>query len=240
MKTLNWIILGASSPIAKAFARVVASQSHSMILVGRTTEDLQITSNDIKIRYGISCTPLTLDLAKVKSLDTLFSYLQKTPGKSGIFIAHTISYQNDELEKSRIRNLLNTNVNTTIELIHRFVFEFERSESLIYLSSVAGDRGRGNNSLYGGSKKIVETYLDGLKVTQKKVSIHSPRLGFIDTPQTFGKAGVFLARSPKQCAQFCLSLLNKKCYRRYYPWFWRYIMLVIKLIPEKLFNRLKL
>ncbi len=239
MNKINWLVLGASSAIAKAFMEQAAPDTRCFILVGRDPEDLAVTSNHLQLRYGVSCEVITLDLNQAKDLETIKQRLIEHHHHLGLFIAHTSQYQNQSLTQENISRTIMVNIHATCQIINYFVQFTEKPEAIIYLSSVAGDRGRYKNSLYGASKKSVEIYLEGLKPVLPKLYILCLRLGFIDTPATYGQPGIFLAKTPKQCAHYCYQAYRKKQNRLYFPWFWRYIMLVIKMIPDKLYKQLK-
>jgi hypothetical protein len=236
----DWIILGASSSIAKAFMKKVAHKVHHLILVGRDKVDLEHSAQDLKIRYHIRVDVIQADLSLEKDINDICFLIENSNAKLSLFIAHSAGFQNKDLNQAHIQSLINTNIQSTIQLIHHFIYHAKKPQSLIYLSSVAGDRGRSANSLYGASKKAIEVYLEGLKTSIKHIDIFAIRLGFIDTPQTYGKKGVFLAKSPEKCATFLDKIQVKRLNRQYYPWFWRYIMLIIKAIPKKIFNRLSI
>lgn len=240
MKKNTWIILGASSAIAKAFIETAAIDTRHFILVGRDLEDLKITAAHIALKYGVACSALTIDLQDKNCLTLISKQIQSTPHKLSLFIAHTLMLDNDDLDPDKISQSIQTNITISCQIIYQFVTLAKKPNAIIYLSSVAGDRGRHSNSLYGATKKTVEIYLDGLKVSHPKLYILSIRLGFIDTRSTYGKAGIFLSQSPTKCAQFCYKLMSQKKNKRYFPWFWRYIMTIIKLIPEFIFKKLKL
>ncbi len=120
----------------------------------------------------------------------------------------------------------------------------EKSENafIIGLSSVAADRGRASNYVYGAAKAGFSTFLQGLRNTlfTKGIAVLNVKPGFVDTRMTFGKKGLFLVASPSSVAKKILKALAKGKDEIYVPWFWRYIMGIIKAIPEKLFKRLKI
>lgn len=234
----DWIILGASSPISKAFAKCIATSAHHLILVGRDKKDLEQTAQDLRIRYHIRADVIAADLSYEKDISDICFLIENSQANLSLFIAQSAGFQNKSLDKEKINTLIKTNIQATTQIIHHFIYHAKKPQDLIFLSSVAGDRGRGLNSLYGASKKAIEVYLEGLRTTVKDVGIYSVRLGFIDTAQTYGKPGVFLARSPDKTAHFLYKMIKKGSHIKYYPKFWRYIMLVIKAIPDKLFNRL--
>lgn len=240
MSKTNWLILGASSPIAKEFINSAAPNCYHFILVGRSQDDINHTAADLEIRHNKSSEILILDLQNDKDLLLLKNKIKNFQHNLSIFIAHTLMYDNNELDKDKISQSIQTNIISSCQIIHSFVNYTPKANSIIYLSSVAGDRGRNSNSLYGATKKAVEVYLDGLKISHPKIFIAIIRLGFIDTSATYGKKGVFLAATAKQCAYFCFKTFITKRNKLYFPWFWRYIMLVIKLIPSKIFNKLKI
>lgn len=239
MKT-NWLILGASSPIAKAFIEKAASSSRRFILVGRDSEDLNLTAQHIQIKYHVNCEVIALDLQPPASHKLIADRIQKSRHNLSLFIAHTYMSDNDKLDDIKIEKSIQVNVAATCQVIHAFVTQARSPKSIIYLSSVAGVRGRYANSLYGATKKTVETYLEGIKVAHPNIHIAAVRLGFIDTSSTYGKPGIFLAKTPEQCASFCYQLYSKRKTAKYFPWFWRYIMTTIKLLPDKIYNQLKI
>jgi len=114
--------------------------------------------------------------------------------------------------------------------------------AIVVLSSVAGDRGRPSNYVYGSSKAGLNAYLQGLRarLAPHGVSVTTVKPGFLDTAMTFGLPGMFLVASPEACARACLSYAAKGREIAYFPIFWWLIMAVIKAIPERVFKKLKL
>lgn len=240
MHKSNWIIVGASSPIAKAFMSVAIKSTRQFLLIGRDHDDLRLTARNLMIRYNVPSKVISADLSLTDKFNELITAITSLPGETNIFLAHTLMVSNDELNSHLINKTIAVNINATSQLIHAFINQCQQPKTILYLSSVAGERGRAGNSFYGASKKAIDIYLDGIKVSNPNLKIISLRLGFIDTKLTYGRSGVFLAKSPEACAKFCYKLFQKKINRKYYPFFWRYIMLIIKCIPEKLFKHLKI
>jgi short-subunit dehydrogenase len=114
--------------------------------------------------------------------------------------------------------------------------------AVVVLSSVAGDRGRPSNFVYGSAKAGLNVYLQGLRarLSHRGVSVTTIKAGFMDTAMTYGLPGMFLVASPEAAARACLIAADKKRNVLYFPLFWWVIMAVIKAIPEALFKRLKL
>ncbi|MBM3278026.1 MAG: SDR family NAD(P)-dependent oxidoreductase, partial [Candidatus Handelsmanbacteria bacterium] len=113
---------------------------------------------------------------------------------------------------------------------------------LIGISSVAGDRGRQSNYAYGAAKGGLSLFLQGLRNRLASTPVHvlTVKPGFVDTPMTRGLEGLFLVASPEKVASDVLRAYKKRKDILYTPWFWRYIMFIIKNIPEGIFKRLKL
>lgn len=238
MTTRTWLIIGATSIIAENFAHIAAQNGYNLFLVGRDKEQLEVLTQDIIVRYQIACKAITLDLIQSDQISTLMSQL---PIEVDLFLAHSDFTLNEELHENSIHHLININVLSTALLIDSYLKRDQKHYHLIYLSSVAACRGRAKNSLYGGTKRAIELYLEGLQ--QKALAnchISIARLGFIDTKQTYGLEGIFYAAPPKKCAQACWKMLykNKRCF--YYPKFWQMIMAIICYLPFGIYKKLKM
>jgi len=107
---------------------------------------------------------------------------------------------------------------------------------------VAGDRGRQSNYVYGAAKGALTLYLQGLRnrLQTAGVRVVCVKPGFVDTAMTFGMPGLFLVASPEHVGERIARAVEGKTDVLYVPWFWRYIMLIIRAIPEAVFKRMKL
>jgi decaprenylphospho-beta-D-erythro-pentofuranosid-2-ulose 2-reductase len=121
-------------------------------------------------------------------------------------------------------------------------FELKKSGFIIGIASVAGDRGRQSNYVYGAAKGALALYLQGLRnrLYVSGVQVITIKPGFVDTAMTYGLPGLFLVASPQYIGERIVNSLEKPADVVYLPWFWRYIMLIIKCIPEPVFKRMKL
>ena len=113
---------------------------------------------------------------------------------------------------------------------------------IIALSSVAGDRGRQSNYIYGSAKGGLSVFLQGLRnrLFHSGVRVITIKLGFVDTAMTFGLPNLFLVASPQEVGKKIVKAVNRGRNVVYIPWFWRLIMGIICSIPECVFKRLKL
>ncbi len=237
MKKRTWVIIGATSIIAEAFARLAAQQGHPLILVGRHHAQLEVIAADITWRFHVPCDVITADFSN--DIDQFLKILGHCKNID-LFIAHSDLKENRETSRDTIPELVNTNITNTIQLIHAYWHKKQTKHQLIFLSSVAAVRGRARNSLYGASKAAVEVYLEGLQQgAMKNKHITIARLGYIDTRNTYGQARIFYASPPKACASACWKALHAQKRLIYHPFFWRYIMTLIAYVPFFMYRRMR-
>lgn len=238
MSQRTWVIVGATSIIAEQFAHIAAVHEHDLLLVGRDKEQLAIISQDIQLRYKVPCRLLTLDFMNLSAhLPALFFNEDK---ECDLFIAQSDFTENADLTSTSINQIIQVNITATVQLIHHYLELKQTQYNLVYLSSVAACRGRAKNSLYGGTKAAIETYLQGLQQSaNKSCHITIARLGFIDTKQTYGLPGVFYAAKPKDCAMACWNSVKIHKRQIYYPGFWFFIITLITHLPFFLYKKIK-
>lgn len=237
MTTRTWIIFGATSIIAEHFAHEAAKSGHALLLVGRDEQQLAVLVKDISIRYQVTCDWALADFASPN--DKLIKILDH-PTEVDLLLAYSDFTDNQHLNKSTIKQLIQINILSTALLIDAYLRRNQSEHHLLYLSSVAACRGRAKNSLYGASKAAIEVYLEGLQqAAADTVCITIARLGFIDTKHTYGVPGVFYAAPPAACARACWQAVLKKKKRIYFPFFWRGIMAVISALPFFIYKKLK-
>ena len=239
------LLIGATSDVAKACAYQYAEQQYDLVLAGRNPDALKLLANDIKIRHNISCECLAVDLMDAnrhaEALNTLPTIPEVTLCFAGYLGDHELAIH-DWAEAERI---IQTNYTGVVSIINLIANRYEQQGkgTIAVLSSVAGERGRQSNYLYGSAKAGLTAYLSGLRnrLAAKGVHVVSVIPGFINTRMTEGlKLPTPLTASPEQVAQSVFRAVKKKKNVVYVLWVWRYIMLIIKLIPEPLFKKLKL
>ena len=245
---MNIFITGATSAIAQAWARVKAQQGAGFYLVGRDAEKLQAVKNDLMARGAREVQLHTADLALPQDYDNLVAQLYAHwPRVDIALFAQGSMPEQRALEKcvSDVRPMFELNAMSYI-LPATLVAERMAqagSGSVLLISSPAGDRGRQSNYFYGASKAAVTVFAGGLRnhVAKSGVQVLTIKPGFVDTPMTaaMDKSGPLWATT-EQIAACIEHGLQKKKDVVYAPWFWQYIMLVIRHIPEKVFKRLSL
>jgi short-subunit dehydrogenase len=239
------LIIGATSAIAEAAARIWAKRGDQLFLVARNQERLNCITNDLKVRGAPKTYGYLMD---VNNFDQHSSMLDKAFGMLGVIdvvlIAHgTLSNQTD-CEQSIHLTLreINTNALSVIALLTHFAnrFEVQGSGTICVISSVAGDRGRANNYVYGAAKAMVTTFASGLRQRLYKsgVSVVTIKPGFVDTPMTTEfKKGLLWAK-PGAVASRIVRAIDESKDEVYVPIFWWTIMLIIRVIPTIFFKRL--
>lgn len=241
-----WIIAGATSAIAMRFAHEVAAQDHQIILLGRNREKLVAIQADLQIRYSIIVDYLLFDALTVDEHENIAkncAALAKAPIQ--LYVAFGVMFPGIASDQSMSQSVqtVHSNFTAVVSIIYAFLpfFKHQKEGHIVILGSVAGDRGRASNLVYGAAKAALIPFCEGLRAAllPYSVSVTLMKLGFIDTRLTFGKPGVFLVASPEDCARACLKAAYNKKYEKYFPWFWRWIMLIFKWMPRCVLYRLK-
>jgi short-subunit dehydrogenase len=243
------LIIGATSAIAEATARVFASRGDALFLVARNAEHLRAVVADLNIRGAARADSATLDVTDFAAHEGVLDKAERDLG-GGIdvaLIAHGTLSDQAQCEQSVevMRREFDINALSTLALLTSLAnrMEARRSGTLAVISSVAGDRGRQSNYVYGAAKAAVSTFLGGLRqrLAKSNVGVLTIKPGFVDTPMTADVANKgALWANPDRIAAGIVSAIDRRRNIVYLPWFWRWIMLVIRHIPEPLFKRLKL
>ena len=148
------------------------------------------------------------------------------------------------IDPAEAAKILDTNFSGVVSVLTAFVpyFQEQRAGEIAIISSVAGDRGRQSNYVYGAAKAGLTVFAQGLRnrLYPDGVRVLTVKPGFVDTGMTYGMKGLFLVASPERVARSILRALRRRRNVVYVPWFWRWIMALIRAIPEPLFKRLKL
>lgn len=238
MKKRTWAILGATSIIAERFAHIAAQNGHDLLLIGRQQAPLKTIAADLRLRYHVDCDVIPADFST--PLSTLIHLFEHPRKEMDLFVAHSLILNNDELTQDKLSQMVQVNITSTLQLIHAYWHNKQKEHRLIFLSSVAACRGRAKNSLYGASKAAIEIYLEGLQQAATSTGhITIARLGYIDTRSTHDLPGIFYASPPEVCANACWRAMKKGKRILYHPFFWRFIMGLIKHLPFWLYRKMQ-
>jgi decaprenylphospho-beta-D-erythro-pentofuranosid-2-ulose 2-reductase len=240
------LILGATSAIARATAAAFAAQGFDLYLAGRDADELSRIAADLAIRYRITAYSGLFAAEALDSHGQFFTQVIAEMGEMhGVVLA--LGYLGDQQaarDFSAGAEVILINFTAAASILSHCTsyLEARKQGFIIGISSVAGDRGRQSNYTYGAAKGALSLYLQGLRnrLYASGVRVITVKPGFVDTAMTYGMPGLFLVASPQYIGERIVQALGKSADVIYLPWFWRYIMLIIKSIPETLFKRLKL
>lgn len=241
------LIIGGTSGIAQALASQLAAAGADLYLLGRSEPKLELVAANIKSHHGKDVRTAVANFddfaAHAPAVDQAVSVLG---GLDVVFLCHGSLGDQKACEKDfkLAEAEFRTNCLGAMSFLSHLAnyFEQKRTGQIVAISSVAGDRGRQSNYIYGASKAGLTAYLQGLRnrLHASGVKVLTVKPGFVDTPMTAHLKKGLLMASPDKVARDILRAAEKDCCVLYTPWFWRWIMLIIKCIPEKVFRRLKL
>lgn len=241
------VIIGASSAIAYETAKCFAYDGADLFLVGRSSEKLATIAADLKVRGAKRVETYVLDLCELDRHQEMFEQALALLGELDmLLIAHgTLGDQHkSELSVAETMRELQTNCLSVISLLTISANYFERQQHgcIGVVSSVAGDRGRKSNYVYGTAKGAVTIFLQGLRnrLSSAGVSVVTIKPGYVATPMTAHLKKSLLTASPQSVGRGIYQAMKKGKDVVYLPWFWSPIMLIIKSIPERIFKRLSL
>ena len=241
------LIIGATSAIAQATARLFANAGDALFLVARNADKLTATADDLKMRGASAVHTETHDVLDYGChKDVVEAAVGALDGLDLVLIAHGTLPNQKACEQSfeLTRTEFEINALSTISLLTHLAnyFEGQGCGTIVVISSVAGDRGRQSNYVYGSAKGAVTIFLQGLRNRLHKsgVNVITIKPGFVDTPMTMSFQKGLLWVNPENIAATILGCVNSKTEVSYAPWFWRFIMLLIRMTPEAVFKRTQL
>ena len=241
------LIIGATSAIAEATARQWAAQGQHLYLLGRNEERLKSMCSDQKFRGAGSVHYGVLDVNNFGEHCAMLDVAQAClGGLDVVLIAHGTLGDQKACEQDVNAALLElqTNAISVIALLTHLAnrFEAQKHGSIAVLSSVAGDRGRQSNYVYGTAKGAVTIFLQGLRnrLYKSGVQVLTIKPGFVDTPMTAEIKKGPLWASPDTIASAIVRSIETRRDVVYAPWFWLEIMAIVRMIPEKIFKSMGL
>lgn len=239
------LIIGATSAIAEATARVYAARGASLHLLARNGARLEQIAADLRVR-GASA--VSTDMLEVNDIAAHTAVLDRAWSQMGsvdvVLISHGTLPNQARCEASVDYTLqeFSTNGTSTIALATSIAPRLGRGSTLAVISSVAGDRGRASNYLYGSAKAAVSAFLSGLgqNLRAKGVNVLTVKPGFVDTPMTRDFKKGALWATPGKVAIGLVKAIDRRNAVTYLPGFWWAIMQIIKAVPEAVFRRIRL
>jgi short-subunit dehydrogenase len=245
---MNVVIFGATSAIAQAVARLYAKKGARFFLVARNDERLTTVAADLRARGAAHVDTASANLADLSLHPHLVARAQSALGTlDRVLIAHgTLTNQRTaETSAETMAREIGINFVSAASLLTHIanVMELQRAGSIAVIGSVAGDRGRQSNYVYGSAKAGLGAFVQGLRhrMSRHGVNVTLVKPGFVDTPMTAGLAkGGPLWATPAKVAADIKAAMEGGAAILYTPWFWRWIMLIIRLVPDAIFRRTRL
>ena len=241
------LIFGANSAIAQAVARRFAQHGHIMYLVGRDPVKLAAIAADLRVRTKAEIYTQCADL-DIRELHKglIEDAKQEMAGLDTVLIAHGLLGQQELAQGSvdQTMAIINTNLLSPISILTHVATEFSQSGhgTIAVITSVAGDRGRASNYIYGTAKGALSIFLSGLRnrLAGVNVAVIDLKLGIVDTPMTRDLQKGRLWATPASIAISIEHAIENSRDVAYIPGFWLMIMLIILIIPERIFKHLKI
>lgn len=245
------IVLGALSAVAEAVCRELAADGAKIAMLARNDMRMQSVAQDLRVRGAANVTTHALDLAApADSAATLSTCARELGGVDAVLVFYGVlgSHSVAEADLVEAQRILNVNFNSAASWLLQAANMLEaqgQGGALVAISSVAGDRGRRSNYVYGAAKGALSILIQGL-AHRFGAKPNGPRavvvkLGFVDTPMTADvKKGGPLWATPEGVAPAIVKALDRGGPIIYAPFFWRWIMLAIRVTPQVIFNKVNL
>jgi short-subunit dehydrogenase len=232
--------------MAREAARLLARRGDALFLAGHEPEDLERLASDLRIRWGASVAVGHFDGLEPANHPELFRQALAHLGELDLVLVASgyLGPSPAAIDGEEPGHILAVNFSGLLPMLGLCAAHMERKGAGVILGtgSVAGDRGRQSNFVYGAAKAGFAVWLQGLRnrLHGSGVRVVTFKPGFVDTAMTFGKPGLFLVASPEAAGAAMVRALDGGPDIVYFPVFWRAIMVLVRVIPERVFKGMKL
>lgn len=239
------LIIGAKSDIAMAVAREYAKHGYNIYLAARNVNTLEDFVSDITTRTQSKVKLIELDILDCDDHQSFYEKLEEKPLGVVSAVGYLGNQEKAQSDFSEAKKIIDTNYTGVMNLLNIIANDFEKRRSgfIVGISSVAGDRGRKSNYLYGAAKAAFSTYLSGLRnrLYESQVHVLTVKPGFVATKMTEGMdLPEKLTAQPEEVAEDIYKAQQRGKNIIYTKWMWRWIMLIIRNIPEFLFKKMSI
>lgn len=239
------LLLGATSDMSIALAKEFGAHGYALQLAARNIEHLLPIQSDLKIRYNVDCTIHSFDALNFQSHQSFFDSLSVKPDVT--ICVFGVMYEEDDAwgNWQLTQRMIDTNYTGAVSILNIVAkyYAAQKKGTIVGISSVAGERGRQSKLIYGSAKAAFSAYLAGLRNKLAKDGVHvvSVKPGFVYTKMTEDMPlPKPLTAQPAEVAKVVYNAVEKKKNTVYTKWMWRYIMLIIKNIPEPVFKKMNI
>ncbi len=239
------LIVGATSALAERLAAQYAAAGDALVLAARHEEALEAVAQDLRIRHGAEVETMAFDATDAALVRSCAERVARTgPLDVVVFAAGDNGTPRAAYDADEIARVLAVNFQSIAAFLAVLLptLQRRRGASVALIGSVAGDRGRKTNFVYGSAKAALSAYAQGLRglLHPAGVSVTTVKLGYVDTRMSYGLAPPRLTASPERAARAIRRAIERRRDVVYVPGFWRLVMLAVRVIPERLFKRLTL
>lgn len=239
------LIIGAKSDIAKEVAREYAKNGYNLYLSGRNISEIEDLKNDIKIRSNVDVNLKKFDITDFDSHEQFYNLLDPKPLGVIVVAGYMVEQKICESNWSKTLNTINVNFTGAVSILNIIANDMKKNKNgfIIGVSSVAGDRGRKANYIYGSAKAGFSAYLSGLRnrLNESGVKVLTVKPGFVATKMTAGlDLPPKLTAQPEDVAKDIFNAQKKGKDILYTKGIWRFVMLIIKHIPEFMFKKMSI
>jgi decaprenylphospho-beta-D-erythro-pentofuranosid-2-ulose 2-reductase len=239
------LILGATSDIGIAIAKKFASEKYDVQLAGRNTEQMKPLQSDIQIRYGVQSSVHSFDAEKYETHQSFYNSLPAKPDITVYVVGYMTDNEKAISDWNESFKTISANYAGAVSVLNIVAGDYAKrgSGTIVGISSVAGNRGRQSNYIYGSSKAAFTAYLSGLrnKLFHSKVHVLTVLPGFVYTKMTEHLTlPKLLTAKPEEVANAVYNGVQKRKNVIYVKWLWKWIMRIITSIPEGMFKKKKL
>ncbi|HIM94073.1 MAG TPA: SDR family oxidoreductase [Campylobacterales bacterium] len=239
------LIVGAKSDIAKAVAREYAKNGYNIYLAGRGVEELESFATDLTVRSNCKVERLELDILDYSGHQAFYDALAEKPLGVVVAVGYLGKQEKAQKDFDEAQKIMDSNYTGVVSFLNVIANDFEsrRSGFIVGISSVAGDRGRKSNYIYGSAKAAFSAYLSGLRnrMYDAQVDVLTVKPGFVATAMTEGMdLPEKLTAQPNEVAEDIYKAQQKKKNIIYTKSLWRVIMFIITSIPEWQFKKMSI
>lgn len=246
MNNAPWLlILGANSDMAIACAKRYAQEGYNLYLASRNVDELEKTATDLRVRAEVEVKTLAFDARDFSSHKKFYKGLAIKP--QGVILAFGMMHEqkNAQQDFSLAQDMIEANYTGAVSILEQIADDLEKKKEgfIVAISSVAGDRGRGSNYIYGSTKAALTAYLSGLRhrLVKSNISVLTVKPGFVATKMTAQlDLPEKLTAQPEQVADSIFKAVKNKKSTIYVKSIWRLIMLIIVFLPSFIFHKTKL
>lgn len=244
--TQTWLVIGATSTIARAFARQAAARGDSLLLAGRDMGELELIAADCQFRGAPLAEAIAFDARDASTFDPIVKRGAATEGtlSVAVFVGSMPDQADIDADPALVDGTITDSFTGPARLLTMLapLMEERGAGTIAGVGSVAGDRGRLGNYVYGASKAGFHAYLSGLRNRLGRSGVHviTVKPGTVDTAMTWGLEKLPFVAPPDKIASDILRAADKKKDIVYTPLIWWPIMTIIRTIPERVFKKMEI